>query len=261
MGNRSGFLCVDVGNTCLKVTLLPPGDEMPGGGDAEVRRFDAADVEGVMEWIEEKYADGDVRECAMAAVGHVDPRLAESLRKEFGDEHFMLITPATEMPIKLEYATPKTLGLDRKSACCGAVAVAPGRKAMVIDAGSALTIDMVGSDGTFLGGNISPGLMMRFRALHEFTAGLPMIEAPAEEFLRIGKDTRGAIIAGAEGGWVDEVSAAIDRGVEDGVETVLLCGGDAPLLRRMLGNREIKIVEVPHLVAIGMRKIYRHHEK
>ena len=258
---QARFISIDGGNTRLKVTLFPEGfDPLEEKGEyPEVRCFSASDSDALMEWVEEICADGNPVDCAMAVVGHVDPRLTESLRKRLGDERFLLVTPSTRLPIGLRYATPHTLGLDRKAAACGAFALyGGGDMLMVIDAGSALTIDIVDEYGNFSGGNISPGLMMRFRALHEFTASLPMIETPERDFSRKGFDTRSAIIAGVEGGWVDEVAAMIRRGIAAGVKRVLLCGGDAGLLSELLEreNLKVNIHHVPHLVALGLRVIY-----
>lgn len=263
---ESQFLSIDGGNTRLKATLLPSKAEENAGVMPEVRCFDSDDVEGVMEWVEELCAAGRGPECAIAVVGHGNPRLAESLRARLGDERLTVVTSRTELPITLAYTTPLTLGLDRKAAACAAAGLFPGSKVMVVDAGTALTIDIVDGNGVFLGGNISPGLSMRLRALHDFTAALPLVE-PSQELPTIGTDTRSAIIAGAEGGWIDEVAANVERGARDGVEYVLLCGGDAGLLNRLLGERlkekniDLKILNLPHLVAIGMRMIYRQHEK
>ncbi len=263
MNPNSQFISIDGGNTRLKVTLFPAEIDGVSGSAPEVRYFEAGDIEGLMEWIEEICREGEMPECAMAVVGHFDPRLAESLRNRLGEERFLLITSATPLPIGVRYATPHTLGLDRKAAACGAVALEGAVPMIIVDAGTALTIDRVDEAGNFNGGNISPGLKMRFRALHDFTAALPMIEEAPEDFDRFGRDTRSAIIAGVEGGWLDEIVAAIRRGRKSGVRKVLLCGGDAALLAALLAREEmgVEVKHMPHLVASGIRMIYDFNEK
>ncbi|MDE6811332.1 MAG: type III pantothenate kinase [Muribaculaceae bacterium] len=252
------FISIDGGNSRLKVTLFPAEYEGHPDIRPEVRCFASGDTENLMEWVEEICGADALPECAMATVGHVDTRLAESLRKRLGDERFLLVTPGTPLPITMRYTTPRTLGLDRKAAACGGVALRGGESLLIIDAGTALTIDRINENGEFMGGNISPGLMMRFRALHDFTAALPMITEPARDFSPTGTDTRTAIIAGAEGGWLDEVRTAIYRGVNTGVKRVLVCGGDAELLKYLLEKEPTGVVieHFPHLVAVGLRMIY-----
>ena len=82
----------------------------------------------------------------------------------------------TPLPLEIGYRTPGTLGSDRLAAAVGAWNEAAGRNLLVIDAGSAITIDFVSKDGKYNGGNIAPGIKMRLRALHEYTSRLPMVD-------------------------------------------------------------------------------------
>ncbi len=88
-------------------------------------------------------------------------------------------TQRTPVPIGNAYRSPETLGLDRLAAAVGAAALYPGRNVLIVDAGTALTVDLVTADGVFHGGCISPGLRMRLQALHDHTAALPLCE-PSE---------------------------------------------------------------------------------
>lgn len=257
---RGGFIAIDGGNSRLKVTRLPVDPDI----DIEIIRFDPGDSEAVMECVERWKSEGPLQ-CAMAVTGKFDARLAESLRQALGDD-FLVMTPATELPVGMEYKTPETLGLDRKATACGAARRYPEECVMVVDAGTALTIDLV-DRGTFKGGNISPGLRMRFRALHDYTARLPLIERPAEASAEFGRDTREAISAGVTRGWVDEVAGAAVNARAAGCRRILLAGGDAPLLATALpermGKMGIEGFEIeyhPHLLAEGMQTIYRHYE-
>ncbi len=91
-------------------------------------------------------------------------------------------TQRTPVPIGNAYRSPETLGLDRLAAAVGAAALYPGRNVLIVDAGTALTVDLVTADGVFRGGCISPGLRMRLQALHDHTAALPLCE-PSETVL------------------------------------------------------------------------------
>ncbi len=260
MRANGGFLAVDAGNTRLKATYLPDDPHY----FPEAIAVDSDNSEALMDHIERFMSYGRLS-CAMAVTGKFDVRLAETLRLKIGDS-FMVLTPATELPIRINYRSPETLGLDRKATACAASALYPSERLVIVDAGTALTIDFVDRNG-FNGGNISPGLRMRFRSLHDYTARLPLITELPKKIPIFGQDTNEAISAGVFNGWRDEVAGTLTVSAALGYNKVLLTGGDAPLLMESLpetlerlGRKEIKIEYHPHLLAEGMRTIYRHHE-
>ena len=259
-----GFLAVDAGNTRLKATWLPEA------GEPEVCYFGADAHEELLGLIERRQPEGG----AMASVGHTDTRLVESLRIAL-EGNFMLLTPETKLPIGVTYDNPRTLGIDRKATAVAAAAGWPESRCLVIDAGTALTCDVVAA-GVFMEGSISPGLRMRFRALHEFTALLPEImvspdDGPVPAF---GRSTCESIRTGVVRGYMDEVCGAISgRGHNgSGITVALVTGGDAPMIMRHIERirhcegryaeefSEIEIVYDPYLLAKGLRAIYRHNE-
>lgn len=278
---NSGFLAVDIGNTRIKATFLPDIPENGGASgagesgllkenpeSAEVRYFGFGDADRMMEWVDA--LSSRLRLCgAMSAVGAFDPRLAESLRIALG-ERFLLMTAGTPLPIGIKYGTPDTLGMDRKATACAAAARYPGRMLAVADAGTALTIDIVDRDGTFICGNISPGLQLRLKSLNDHTARLPLLNAgemPEGFAPEWGDDTRNAIWAGALQGWIDEIVCSFGRAHRIGVRHMIITGGDMPRLRPLISGRlkaegmtDIVIDYDRHLLAEGMREIYRHHE-
>lgn len=87
-----------------------------------------------------------------------------------------LVSGFTPIPIKIRYGTPQTLGTDRIAAAVAAATLLPGRNVMIVDVGTCITFDFVNANGEYIGGNISPGPSMRFKALHQFTARLPKVE-------------------------------------------------------------------------------------
>ncbi|MDE6009976.1 MAG: type III pantothenate kinase [Muribaculaceae bacterium] len=261
---EGGFLAIDGGNSRLKATLFPKAD-----GEPEVKIFDSDDTDDLLAYI----SDCGAASGAMACVSHVDPRLLETLRLVFR-ERFLAVTPSTELPIGVSYPRPETLGIDRKATAVAAHDLYPCERSLVIDAGSAVTCDVVGPEG-FIRGSISPGLSMRLRALHEFTARLPQVARPVagEALPEWARTTEGAILSGVAAGFLNEVLADIvnlGAGVYGAVR-VLLTGGDAayilnglPRLPLLAAQREalekISIVHEPHLLAKGVRAIYIHHE-
>ena len=83
----------------------------------------------------------------------------------------------TSLPVINLYETPETLGYDRMAAVVAAHDQFPGKDILVIDAGTCITYEFVDSLGQYHGGNISPGLWMRLKALHQFTGRLPLVHA------------------------------------------------------------------------------------
>ena len=105
----------------------------------------------------------------------------------------------THLPIENKYKTPKTLGYDRVAGVVGAYVKFPNKNILVIDAGTAITYDFINSNGQYCGGNISPGLRMRLRALHDFTGKLPLVVPGTSDNL-LGKSTEDAIRSGVTKG-------------------------------------------------------------
>lgn len=137
------------------------------------------------------------------------------------------LTGNTPIPLKVNYGTPGTLGMDRVAAAVGAWSIKPGNDLLVIDAGTAITTDLVSSDGTFVGGNIGPGIGLRFKGLHEHTGCLPLVDRLGDcpEF---GYDTETAIRSGVLRGVRLEMDALIEKTRQERKNLlVFLTGGDA----------------------------------
>jgi len=167
---------------------------------------------------------------------------------------FHVLTHRSPLPVKIGYDTPETLGKDRISAVAGAAALFPGRNVVVVDAGTALTIDLLSDTGIFIGGNISPGMRMRFSALHQQTFSLPEIE-PSDEVPLIGRNTREAILAGVVNGLTYEIDNSINslKNKYNDLQ-VIMTGGDARYLSGRLKNT---IFVEENLVLSGLNAILR----
>lgn len=112
------------------------------------------------------------------------------------------------LPVENLYETPHTLGDDRIAAVVGANGEFPDKDLLVIDAGTCITYEFIDSKGCYHGGNISPGMQMRFKALHQFTGKLPLVAAKGRTLL-MGKDTETAIRSGVFKGIEYEISGYI----------------------------------------------------
>ncbi|WP_430906463.1 type III pantothenate kinase [Maribacter sp. 2-571] len=146
------------------------------------------------------------------------------------------LSPATKTPFKNSYATPGTLGADRVALATAAFYYNPNGNTLVVDAGTCVTYDMVNDYGEYLGGAISPGLQMRYRALHTQTARLPLLE-PMEIPDFIGNATENSIHSGVLNGLCHEIDGFVLQYKSRFSDlTVILTGGNAQFLSKRLKN-------------------------
>jgi len=168
----------------------------------------------------------------------------------------------TPVPVRNAYATPHTLGADRLAAAVGAASLRPGRPTLVLDAGTALKLDLVTAAGTYHGGSIAPGLGMRLQALHTFTGRLPLLELPpaGTPVQLIGDSTASSLLSGVLRGTAAEVRGLVAEyeQLHPGLG-LLLTGGDAPHLVAALASPGRPIFVVPELVLLGLDKILRYN--
>lgn len=156
------------------------------------------------------------------------------------------------------YATPQTLGLDRMVLAAGAVLKFPKQNRLVIDAGTCITFDFVSAKDEYLGGAISPGLDMRYKAMHEFTAKLPRLKATYPHSL-IGNSTEQSMHVGATRGIIAEIDAYIDDVIlKYGNIKIILTGGDADFLAKQLKNR---IFALPNFLLESLLSIYEYQNQ
>ncbi len=167
------------------------------------------------------------------------------------------LSNSTPLPVGVSYDTPETLGADRLAAAVGANGLYPGSDLVVIDAGTCVTYDVIDAQGVFQGGAIAPGLRMRFRAMHEFTRRLPLIEEIDNKML-IGKSTATAMQSGVLNGMIAEMEGMIGayRREYAGAK-VVMCGGDLGFFESRL---KLPIFAVPELVLIGLNRILQYNE-
>lgn len=172
------------------------------------------------------------------------------------DHAALILNPALPLPIHNQYATPETLGQDRVADVCGAIQLFPGQHSLVIDAGSCITYDLVDASKNFVGGAISPGLAMRFRAVHNFTARLPLLQA-ADHPPLIGTNTTGCIQSGVVNGLLAEIDGIIAQYQERYEKLqVIVCGGDTEFLKRHLKST---VQAVPDLGLLGLHTILNYN--
>ena len=189
-------LIIDIGNTVVKMVAFR-GDEPVDVVRSEDGKFSCLDA----------FVDKYNFRCGI--VGTVRD-LTDSETKALSRLPFPILrfSSDTPVPITNRYRTPETLGSDRLAAVIGASSLKPGKDLLIIDAGTCITYEVIDARGNYWGGNIAPGMQMRLRALHEFTARLPLVEAEGE-VPGMGYNTETAIRSGVLRGMKYEIEGYI----------------------------------------------------
>lgn len=192
----------------------------------------------------------------LSAVKAVDQEIIRFLSGNF--EFFLELDDQTSLPIENIYETPETLGKDRLAAAVGANELFPDQNLLIIDAGTAITYDLVSEKNQFVGGNISPGLQMRFKALNQFTGKLPLVKYDDDTEL-IGRNTMEAIRAGVQNGILFEMNGTIDlfnRNYKN--LQIIMTGGDSNFFDRKLNY---SIFVHFNITLIGLNRILEYNAK
>lgn len=165
---------------------------------------------------------------------------------------------STPTPISNAYKSVNTLGSDRLAAACGAYLQFKGSAFLVIDAGTCIKYNYTDKNGNFLGGGISPGLAMRFKAMHKFTNKLPLISFDENYHELIGNNTQSSLKMGAQLGMIAEVKGIIEQyKLMDAAVNIVLTGGDAAFLQKGLKNG---IFADPDLILKGLNSILNYQQ-
>jgi type III pantothenate kinase len=218
-------LVIDIGNSTAKLAVYRQ--------DTLIDFIEFSNLgKGELEDILSGYPE--IKKCILSSVRKEDPVLKSLLRESVG--FFLPLDRNTPLPIKNLYRSKSTLGYDRIAAAVGANARFPEQDLLVIDAGTAITIDLVTADNAYLGGNISPGLSLRFRALNEFTDNLPLVKGDhISEYL--GSNTESAIVSGVLNGIIYELDGYINELKSRYSDLrVIMTGGDVKIFDKKLKN-------------------------
>ena len=172
---------------------------------------------------------------------------------------FLKLDETTPIPFKNLDKTPKSLGKDRLAIVAGARACYPKQNVLAIVAGTTITDDVVNEKDEYLGGSISPGIMMRFKGLHTFTGKLPFIKPVEEKLPLIGNTTETAILTGVLNGLLEETDGIINRYRERFKDLkIIVGGGDYKYFDKRLKNN---IFAAPNLVLEGLKEILNFNEE
>ena len=218
-------LAVDLGNTRVKYGVFE---------DSVLKTFWAGDLQEAAAELLELEKNYSIAIVTICATGNSKDFVTFIKNRGLCVE---VLSSQTALPFKNGYGTPQTLGVDRIALVAGAQKMYSRSNVLVIDAGTCVTYDFKDSNDVYKGGAISPGLQMRFRAMHEFTAGLPYVEVKREPVDVIGTTTKAAMQSGVVNGLVAEIDGLIDWYKKNYSElTIILTGGDGLFLSSRLKN-------------------------
>lgn len=196
----------------------------------------------------------DLQKGIYSTVVDKDEALAVFLQERL--KYFLFFDEAVKLPVTVAYQTPQTLGKDRIAAVVGASYLQPGKNLLVIDAGTAITYEVIEASGVYRGGNISPEMTTRFLSLHNFTKRLPLVQEEKDIPL-VGTTTVSALQAGVVNGIVFEMDGYIEalRKIYPDL-LVFLTGGHSFYFETRLKNAIFANI---NLVLIGLNRILEYN--
>jgi type III pantothenate kinase len=219
------LLTIDVGNSRIKVAVFEQ--------DTLVELF-VTDPKGAAVFFSEifiKYPK--IKSAIYASVGKIEAEVVDFIQKHV---EIQIIDHTTKLPFTNNYMTPKTLGVDRMVLAAGATLLYPKQNRLVIDVGTCVTYDFIDQDNRYLGGAISPGIVLRYKSLNDYTQNLPLLESNSNEIF-IGNSTENSIHSGVINGLTYEIDGFISQYFLKYQDlTVILTGGDAEFLAKRLKN-------------------------
>ncbi len=237
-------LVIDIGNTQIKVavfqqTILIFKDQ-----------FRSDEVISRVLSVTEQY---DIKKAIISHVTSLDRAVIAELEKLV---NLIELDHQTKLPFTNKYLTPKTLGVDRLALIAGAKGQFPDKNVLVIDAGSCITLDFLDQEGVYYGGDISPGIEMRYKAVNHYTVNLPLLKR-TEVLPELGNSTENAIHRGILNGVIQEIEGVISQyRTKYQKLTVVLTGGDTIFLAK---NLKSSIFAIPNFLLEGLNSILIHN--
>lgn len=237
-------LILDIGNTRTKLAILSDGNLL---FSAAYDHPDAALIASLCSQYNVSAAIASV----VGSMPDFQPLIPASLY-----DRFHLLSYQSHFPISIDYETPETLGMDRVAAAVGARELSGSHDPLlIVDAGSCITMDILDQYDTFRGGAISPGLRMRFRALRDYTAALPLVESDDQFYGLCGSNTKDSILAGVQEATALEIQTFAERYASTMPSLKLfLTGGDADFFAKRLFFPKFAN---PNLMFVGLDKILK----
>ena len=236
-------ICIDQGNTAIKIGIFE--DETL----RETHTLSSDQHTQALDYF--KSIVNNASSIILSSVAEVDLDI-----NILNPKYLVKFSHLTAIPIINHYKTPDSLGKDRLANAIAAWSMNKGKNSLVIDCGTCIKYDAVDAKGNYFGGAISPGLRMRYRALHDYTGKLPLLES-TNNVLATGTNTTESIQAGVENGILDEIKGFIHRYTQQYSDlTIFMTGGDLAHFDKAFKN---SIFAIPELTLTGLNEILRYH--
>jgi len=237
-------LVIDIGNTLVKVAVF----------DKTILLFkDNFQAENLVSGILDITEQYDIQGGIISHVAGLDNQVLSELKKWVD---LIELNNGTSLPFVNKYLTPNTLGVDRLALVAAARSQFPNQNVLVIDAGTCITMDLLNEFGEYYGGDISPGIEMRYKAVNHYTANLPLLRK-SEVLPELGDSTENAIHRGILNGVIQEIEGVIAQyRLKYQKLTVVLTGGDTIFLAK---NLKSSIFAIPNFLLEGLNSILIHN--
>lgn len=239
-------LIVDIGNTRVKAALFE---------NSELKEFFV--FGSTQELLQSSlFSNYSISNCILGSVvNEIDGFIAALKTKT----NVLLFTSETPTPVKNLYKTAHSLGSDRLAGAVGGNALFPDKNVLIIDAGTCIKYNFVTSQNEYIGGAISEGLKMRFKALHTFTSRLPLLDIDENSDVFVGTTSNESIISGVQNGAVAEVEGFIETYRKQYHDIyVVITGGDVNFFEKRLKK---PIFADSFLILKGLNRILEYNIK
>jgi len=236
-------LIIDIGNSSAKLAVIE---------ENTIQKKITCTSKSIASKVKKLRKEYTIKNCIISSVSKFD---TEKISVFEGVNKVIHLDHHTKIPFVNEYNTPSTLGVDRIALASAAITNYPKKNVLVIDAGTCITYDFINSNKKYLGGAISPGIALRYKSLHDYTANLPRLEQ--DQYKLIGKDTESAIHSGVLNGLIQETDGVIAQYKKKYQNlTVVLTGGDTNFLAKKLKST---IFANPNFLLEGLNSILIHN--
>jgi len=238
-------LVLDFGNTYKKIAVVSDKKIVYLTSKRQV------EVNDIIE-IEKKY---EIKNTILSSVVNDTEAVERYLEEKY---KFVKLSEKTKIPIQNAYETKNTLGSDRLACAMAACELFSNENVLILQVGTCITSDFITKEGIYLGGSISPGMTMRFKALYSFSAKLPLIKYCRNHSV-LGISTKTSILSGVFYGITAECNYLIDYYKENyGNIKIILTGGDAKKIEHAIKS---EIIVLKNFVILGLNAILHYNIK
>ena len=237
-------LIIDTGNTRTKLAIFK-NDVLQSLLKVKTKK--------VLKQLNTLFEEFKISNCIISSVTNIDDGVLDYLEKNIN--FLIILNSETQIPFKNLYTTPKTLGVDRIALMAASQKKYPNTNVLVIDAGTCITYDLLNSRNEYFGGAIAPGINMKYKAMHHFTANLPLLKPKA--VLKAGNSTKNTMHQGVINGTLLEIEGVISQYKKNNDNlTVVLTGGDTIFLAKLLKS---SIFANPNFLLEGLNHILNYN--